>query len=71
MAQIKIVNDFRDSKENEFFFRDDPTQTHGTMQLFDWLEKQGFEVGHIPQWQIQTTHNGFDNYRYGVRIIKK
>jgi|TARA_E500000178_G_C16335331_1_gene450787 hypothetical protein len=71
MSQIKIINDYRDSKENEFFFRNDPYNIGGVRELFDWLEAQGYSIENIPEWQIQNTNTGtFNNYPHGVRIEK-
>ena len=66
---VKIGNDYRDSEENEFFFRNDPMATAGTKDLIVWIEESTpYTVVQIPHWKIQT--HGGNTYSYGIRIEK-
>lgn len=71
---IKVVDSFRDAKDNEFFFRNDPYATAGIKEMLVWLEQcDDYDLISIPQWQIQTKTIGdySGSYSYGIRIIKR
>tara|TARA_R110000803_G_scaffold62957_2_gene123412 strand:- start:2899 stop:3132 length:234 start_codon:yes stop_codon:yes gene_type:complete len=69
---IQIVDGFRDSYNNEFFFRSDPTKTAGIQELLRWVEQNtNLIITHIPTWQIKSKTQGeIISYGYGVRIEK-
>ena len=66
---VKIVNDYREAEENEFFFRNDPMSTAGIKDLLVWIEEcTPYAVIHIPHWKIETS--GGNSYSYGIRSEK-
>ena len=69
---IQIVESYRDSEDNEFFFRNDPYSTAGVKEILVWLEEHTqYKIIHIPHWQIKTkTRGAFSDYSYGIRIEK-
>jgi len=69
---IKIVNGYRETQSNEFFFRNDPYKTAGIQDLLSWMENSTeYQVIPIPHWQIQNTTIGdHSSYSHGVRIEK-
>jgi hypothetical protein len=71
-GNIKIVDSYRDSEDNEFFFRNDPFSTAGVKEILVWLEEHtDYKIIHIPHWQIQTkTQGSFSSYSHGIRIEK-
>ena len=69
---VKIVSDYRDPQENEFFFYQDPSQTGGLRELMHWLEQNTDVVFEkIPHWQIRSEVRGYPTNNYGLRIHKK
>ena len=68
---VKIVSDYRDPLENEFFFYQDPNQTGGVREMIDWLEQNTdlvFEK--IPHWQIRSEVRGYPTNNFGIMIKK-
>ena len=69
---VKIVSEYRDPQENEFFFYQDPSQTGGLREMIDWLEQNDLVViEKIPHWQIRSEVRGYPANNYGLRIHKK
>lgn len=74
---VKIVDSYRNPKDNEFFFREDPFNNSALRQLFDYLEENyGIEIEEIPGWQLKSTthtaytYNQYENIGFGCRVIK-
>ena len=70
---IQIVDGFRDSYDNEFFFRSDPAKTVGIQELLNWIDEYtDLKVVYIPSWQIKSKIKGeMLSYSYGVRLESK
>jgi hypothetical protein len=69
---VKIVSDYRDPQENEFFFYQDPSQTGGLREMIVWLEQNtDFVFEKIPHWQIRSEVRGYPSNDYGLRVRKK
>jgi len=73
---VKVVESYREPKDNEFFFRENPFNQNAMRQLFDYLEDEfGIEVKEIPGWQLKTTtstayaDNQYLKIGYGCRVI--
>ena len=67
---IQIVESYRDSEDNEFFFRNDPYSTAGVKEILVWLEEHTeYRITHIPHWKIRNKTRGtYSDYSYGIRI---
>ncbi len=75
---IKIVSEYREPKDNEFFFRENPFNHSAIHSVIDYLKDEyGIVIEEIPGWQlkseVQTSYssNGYENVGYGIRIYKE
>jgi|TARA_R100001530_G_C4235829_1_gene133942 hypothetical protein len=69
-TSIKIVESYREPKENEFFFNYDPRRTAGTKQLLEYLEKHNFVFEDIPHWQIKSiVIRDYNSETNGLRVL--
>jgi len=71
-SSVKIVSDYRNPKQNEFFFKSDPFTTAGLKELLTYLEEcSEYKITRIPHWQIENVVNGsVCHYSHGIRIEK-
>jgi len=75
---IKIVSEYREPKDNEFFFRENPFNHSAIHSVIDYLkEKYGIVIEEIPGWQLKSevhtsySSSGFEHVGYGIRITKE
>jgi len=73
---IKIVNDYREPQDNEFFFSQNPYNIYGMRKLFEYLEYEyNIKIESIPGWQLKSeVKNAYDdqylNVACGLRVRK-
>ena len=71
---IRLINDYREPEDNEFFFSRDPKTTFGIKDLLNYLEHNfGFRLEEIEDWKIKTTRtteNAFDQVNCGYRVVR-
>ena len=74
---VRIISDYRNPNENEFFFHNNPFNSLGFRELAEYLEET-FDIRfeEIEGWKMKSTvQEGYsDNYakvNYGLRVVKK
>ena len=60
---IKIVSEYREPKDNEFFFRENPFNHSGIYSVIDYLkEEYGIVIEEIPGWQLKSeVHTSYNS----------
>ena len=72
---IRLISDYREPDDNEFFFKEDPKGTTAMRTMFEYLEDNfNLRFEEIETWKIRTTlkghTNGYDQYIYGYKIVR-
>ena len=71
---VRLINDFREPEDNEFFFEYDPRNKEEMGSMLEYLEANfSVRIEDIDSWKIRTTskHNGnYDKYAVGLRIVR-
>lgn len=72
---VRLINDFREPDDNEFFFANDPKGTTAMREMLNYLEDNfGFSLEEIEPWKIKTTSkdsfNNYDQLKFGYRIVR-
>ncbi len=72
---VRVIDTYREAKDNEFFFGSDPKSNSNIKQMLNYLELNfGFRLEEIEPWKIKTTKdhhpNAFDPVKFGYRIVR-
>jgi hypothetical protein len=72
---VRLISDYREPNDNEFFFREDPKGTTPMREMLEYLEDNfNLRFEEIETWKIRTTRkghsSGYDQLRYGYKIVR-
>jgi len=73
-AHVRLINDFREPEDNEFFFDRDPRHDNSMRDMLEYLEANfGFTLEQIESWKIRTTAKSDESYesmKCGFRVVE-